>query len=230
MDGVAHEVEIMVLRSVPDGDERDKDIANAIIYAVDNGAKVINMSFGKGHSPAKEAVDKAIKYAEDNSVLLIASAGNASINIDKIKQFPNRHYTTSGLSGEAKNWVFVGASDRVKGLELPASFSNYGQKNVDIFAPGVRIYSTFPENEYSELDGTSMAAPVVSGVAALVLNYYPDLTAVQLKDVLIESATDFGKTKVVVPTEKDVKKKTKFKKLSNTGGVVNAYEALKYAE
>lgn len=230
MDGVAHKVEIMVLRSVPDGDERDKDVANAIIYAVDNGARVINMSFGKGHSPAKEAVDKAIRYAEENSVLLIASAGNASINIDKTKQYPNRHYTTNGLSGEAENWVFVGASDRENGADLAASFSNYGQKNVDIFAPGVRIYSTFPKNEYSELDGTSMAAPVVSGVAALILNYYPNLTAVQLKDILKSSATNFGKTKVVIPSDKDLKKKTKFKKLSNTGGVVNAYEALQYAE
>lgn len=230
MNGVAHDVEIMVLRSVPDGDERDKDIANSIIYAVDNGARIINMSFGKGHSPAKEAVDKAIKYAEEKGVLLIASAGNAAINIDKIKQYPNREYTSKGLSGEAENWIFVGASDREKGSALPAEFSNYGQKNVDIFAPGVRIYSTFPEDKYSELDGTSMAAPVVSGVAALVLNYYPDLTAVQLKEVLKESATNFGKTKVVMPSEKDSKKKTKFKKLSNTGGVVNAFEALKYAE
>ena len=230
VNGVAHEVEIMVLRSVPDGDERDKDIANSIIYAVDNGARIINMSFGKGHSPDKKAVDKAIKYAEENNVLLIVSAGNAAINIDKIKQYPNRQYTTSDLSGEAENWIFVGASDREKGLGLPAEFSNYGQKNVDIFAPGVRIYSTFPEDAYSELDGTSMAAPVVSGVAALILNYYPQLTALQLKEVLKESSTNFGKTKVVIPTEGDIKKKTKFKKLSNTGGVVNAYEALKYAE
>jgi len=202
IDGVAHNVKIMVLRTVPDGDERDKDVANAIIYAVDNGARIINMSFGKGHSPAKAAVDKAVKYAEENNVLLVNSAGNASVDIDKINQFPSKHYNSDGLKGTAGNWITVGASDRSKGLELPASFSNYGRKNVDIFAPGVSVYSTIPENKYRELDGTSMAAPVVSGVAALVLNYFPDLTAIQLKKVLTESASNFGKTRVYLPGDK----------------------------
>ena len=229
INGVAHNVSIMVLRAVPDGDERDKDVANAIIYAVDNGARIVNMSFGKGHSPAKEAVDKAVKYAEDKGVLLINSAGNAHINVDKIDQFPTREFTTNGLSGRASNWITVGASDREVGPELAANFSNYGRQNVDIFAPGVRIYSTVPDNKYEELDGTSMAAPVVSGVAALVLNYYPDLTAAQLKDVLLSSAVDYKKTKVYIPGDEEERLKTKFKKLSSTGRIVNAYNALKYA-
>ena len=229
IEGIAHKVKIMVLRAVPDGDERDKDVANAIIYAVDNGARVINMSFGKGHSPAKFAVDKAVKYAEENGVLLVNSAGNASINVDKTDQFPNREYSAEGLSGRASNWITVGASDREVGSDLAASFSNYGRKNVDIFAPGVRIYSTFPGNEYKEQDGTSMAAPVVSGVAALVLNYYPDLTATQLKEVLLESAADFKKTKVFIPGDEEDRRKTKFRKLSATGKVINAYNALQYA-
>ncbi|MGB3467346.1 MAG: S8 family peptidase [Cyclobacteriaceae bacterium] len=230
INGVAHNVKIMVLRSVPDGDERDKDIANAIIYAVDNGARIINMSFGKGHSPAKEVVDKAVRYAEVNDVLLIHSAGNSSLNIDNTNQFPNKYYRTNGMRGVAENWITVGASGREKGVDLPASFSNYGRKNVDIFAPGVRIYSTVPENKYVEQDGTSMAAPVVTGVAALILNYFPDLTAAELKKVLLESATNYGKIKVRTPDESKKGKKTKFKKLSATGKVVNAYEALRYAE
>ena len=183
------------------------------------------MSFGKGHSPAKQAVDKAVKYAEEKGVLLINAAGNAHINVDKIDQFPNREYTTDGLSGRASNWITVGASDRSVGPDLAASFSNYGRQNVDIFAPGVSIYSTVPGNKYEELDGTSMAAPVVSGVAALVLNYYPDLTVKQLKDVLLASAVDYKKTKVYIPGAEEDRLKTKFKKLSSTGRIVNAYNA-----
>ncbi|MEL7147458.1 MAG: S8 family peptidase [Bacteroidota bacterium] len=229
IDGVAHKVKLMVLRAVPDGDERDKDVANSIIYAVDNGAKIINMSFGKGHSPEKQAVDKAVKYAEEKGVLLINSAGNAHINVDKIDQFPSRTYTTNGYSGEATNWITVGASGSEVGPDLAADFTNYGRKNVDIFAPGVDIYSTVPGNQYKEQDGTSMAAPVVSGVAALVLNYYPDLTATQLKEVLLASATDYKKTKVYIPGDDEERLKTKFKKLSVTGKVINAYSALQYA-
>jgi len=229
--GVAKNVKLMVLRAVPDGDERDKDVANAIIYAVDNGAKIVNMSFGKGHSPNKEAVDKAIQYAEANNVLLIHAAGNASLDIDETDQFPMKYFGEDRKDNAASNWITVGASDRNKGPELTAQFSNYGQGNVDIFAPGVNVYSTIPEGEYKENSGTSMAAPVVTGVAALVLNYFPELSAAELKDVLLKSANKkYGKSKVYLPGGKEKKKKTRFRNLSNTGGIVNAYNALKYAE
>lgn len=230
MNGIANNVKIMALRAVPDGDERDKDIANSIRYAVDNGARIINMSFGKGHSPAKKVVEDAIKYAEENNVLLIHAAGNSSSNIDEIIHYPTRFYGDPKSSTiDAKNWIEVGASDRSNDVNLTADFSNYGIKTVDIFAPGVDIYSTVPESLYKENSGTSMAAPVVTGVAALVLSYYPELTAIQLKEVLLKSSVNVGKLKVYVPADKKGKK-TKFKKLSATGSVVNAYNAVKLAE
>ncbi len=225
MNGIVTDVKIMVVRTVPDGDERDKDVANSIIYAVDNGAKIINMSFGKSYSPYKKAVDKAVKYAEKKGVLLVHAAGNDGQDNDIKKNFPNAGY----LNGKrCKTWVEVGASSWQEKGNFVAGFSNYGQKTVDVFAPGMQIYATVPDNKYKDLQGTSMASPVVVGVAALVLSYYPNLTAVQLKDILMKSASDYGSSEVNVPSTKD--KKTEFKTLSVSGGVVNAYNALKLAE
>jgi len=170
--GISDHVKIMSVRMVPSsGDERDKDIANAIIYAVDNGAKIINMSFGKNFSPEKEAVDKAVKYAEQKGVLLIHAAGNDGEDIDVDKNYPSRFY----LDGkEAKNWLEIGASSAGSNQEFVGSFSNYGKKQVDFFAPGVDIYSTVPGNKYKDESGTSMASPSTAGVAALVLSSEAD--------------------------------------------------------
>ena len=226
MDGIATDVKIMVIRTVPDGDERDKDVANSIIYAVDNGAQIINMSFGKSYSPYKKVVDKAVKYAEKKGVLLVHAAGNDGQDNDIKKNFPNAGYLKS--SKRCKTWVEVGASSWQEKGNFVAGFSNYGRKTVDIFAPGMQIYSTVPDNKYQNSQGTSMASPVVAGVAALVLSYYPNLTAEELKDILLKSVTDYGSSEVNIPGEKD--KKTEFKTLSVSGGVVNAYNALKLAE
>ena len=226
MNGIATDVKIMVLRTVPNGDERDKDVANSIIYAVDNGAKIINMSFGKSYSPYKKVVDKAVKYAEKKGVLLVHAAGNDGQDNDLKKNFPNAGYLKGGK--RCKTWIEVGASSWQEEGNFVAGFSNYGQKTVDIFAPGMQIYATVPDNKYEMSQGTSMASPVVAGVAALVLSYYPDLTAVQLKDILLKSAADYKSSEVTVPGTKD--KKTEFKTLSVSGGVVNAYNALKLAE
>ncbi|HEY9259134.1 S8 family peptidase [Chitinophaga sp.] len=187
MDGIADNVRIMAVKAVPDGDERDKDVALAIRYAVDNGAQIINMSFGKPFSPHKEWVDAAVKYAEEKGVLLIHAAGNDGANNDSIPNFPNPDY----LDGKsATNFITVGASSNGTGNDKVANFSNYGKKGVDLFAPGVQIYSTIPGgNKYGSASGTSMASPVVAGVAALVLSYYPELSAAQLKYVLEKSAT-----------------------------------------
>lgn len=222
MDGVADHVRIMVLRVVPDGDERDKDVANGIRYAVDMGAKVINMSFGKSYSPYKTAVDEAVKYALSKDVLLIHAAGNDSKNTDSLDNFPNDKipgYT-------AENWVEVGASSWRKKKETPAEFSNYAAQNVDVFAPGVDIYSCIPESKYASFNGTSMAAPVTAGVAAVIRSYYPQLTAAQVKSILMESAIKV-KGKVYKP---GTKKKVAMTELCRTGGVVNLYEAVKLAE
>ncbi|GHN00714.1 peptidase S8 [Cytophagales bacterium WSM2-2] len=221
--GIADNVKIMVVRAVPNGDERDKDIANAIIYAVDNGARIINMSFGKKFSPEKEAVDKAVKYAEQKGVLLVHAAGNEKDNNDIDKSFPTRFY----LNGkEATNWVEVGASSWGAGPDFVADFSNYGKKTVSFFAPGVQIYSTTPKDTYKNEDGTSMASPTVAGVAALLTSYFPELTALEVKDILMKSSRKFDGLKVQEPGSK---KEVDFSELSISGGLVNAYEAVKMA-
>ena len=215
----------MTLRAVPNGDERDKDVANAIRYAVDNGADIVNMSFGKGYYHNKKEVDKAIKYAEKNGVLLVHAAGNSSLDIDVEDNFPTKSYGYVKHKKNATNWLEVGALSWKQGKETPATFSNYGDQTVDLFAPGVDIYSTVPDNEYDSYNGTSMASPVVAGVAALVLSYYPELTGQQLREILIQSVEPIGED-VNQPGSEDV---VGFKSLSITGGVVNAYKALELA-
>src|SRR5882757_869077 len=187
MDGVADNVRIMMVRAVPDGDEHDKDIANAIRYAVDNGAQVISMSFGKDFSPQKQWVDDAVRYAESKNVLLVHAAGNDAKDVDTADNFPNPVFIDG--KGRANNVITVGASGDPKSGGLTASFSNYGKKEVDVFSPGVQIYSTLPGgNKYGNLQGTSMACPLVAGIAALTLEYFPTLSAKQLKYVIEKSA------------------------------------------
>jgi subtilisin family serine protease len=222
--GIADDVKIMPVRAVPNGDERDKDIANAILYAVDNGAQVINMSFGKSFSPEKVAVDKAVKYAEQKGVLLVHAAGNDGDDNDVEANFPSRFY----LNGkEAQNWLEIGASAWGKDNEFIGSFSNYGKKTVDLFAPGVEIYSTTPDNTYKEESGTSMASPSTTGVAALLLSYFPELTTSELKDILKKSTRKFDGLKVQKP---GTETKVYFSDLSSSGGIVNAFEAVKMAQ
>lgn len=228
--GVANNVEIMSIRAVPDGDERDKDIANAIIYAVDNGASIINMSFGKGHSWDKEAVDKAVKYAAKKDVLLVHAAGNSNLNTDEEDNFPNDRYKKRGWFRKkmAKNWIEVGALSWKGGENAVASFSNYAKNNVDIFAPGFHINSTTPDQGYQSLSGTSMAAPVTAGVAAVLRSYFPALTAVQVKDIMMSTTTPV-KQKVKKPGHKDGDALVDFSSLSKSGGIVNAYLAVQKA-
>ena len=230
MNGIASNVEIMTVRAVPNGDEHDRDIAAAIRYAVDNGARVISMSFGKSYSYNKEGVDAAIKYGVKKGVLFVHAAGNDGKNLDDKKNtnFPN----VKNSSRNAKAWIEVGASSWKTGEDLPAVFSNYGKKSVDLFAPGVDIYSTFPLNRYEAISGTSMACPAVAGVAALVMSQYPKLSAKQVKTILMKSVTDLKDLDVKQPNGRrdEEEKIVKFGSLSKTGGIVNAYEALKLAK
>ncbi|MCO4293429.1 S8 family peptidase [Solitalea sp. MAHUQ-68] len=226
MNGVADHVQIMAVRAVPNGDERDKDVANAIRYAVDNGARVINMSFGKSYSYDKKAVDDAVKYAASKDVLLIHAAGNDANNNDTTANFPNRNFA-DGKS--AANWIEVGALSWKNGSQSVANFSNYGKNSVDVFAPGVDIYSTVPFSKYKSNSGTSMASPVVAGIAAVIRSYFPQLTALQVKEIILKSAEKLPNLEVVEPGSED-KKLIKFTDLSTTGGVVNLYNAIKLAD
>lgn len=276
--GVANHVSIMTIRVVPEGDERDKDVANGIRYAVDNGARVINMSFGKAYKWDKKAVDEAVKYAESKGVLLVHAAGNDNSNNDIVDNFPNKYYDSpeaetyakahqkpeKGLTipkredmmrqgmgmgprrpdpfakpapldsakynlPHASNWIEVGASSYKDDEDLKASFSNYGKYNVDVFAPGFMINSTVPGSKYDEYDGTSMAAPVVSGLAALLLSYHPELSPAQVREIIIKSVSKVNH-KVKYKNEKDENVRVLFSEICVSGGIVNAYNALKLAE
>lgn len=228
--GVANNVRIMGVRTVPDGDERDKDVANAIRYSVDNGAKILNMSFGKSYTWDKKVVDEAIKYAVSKGVLLIHAAGNDSKNTEKEDNFPTRLFTDStGVTmGTADAWIEVGATGWTNDEDLVATFSNFGGKTVDVFAPGVKINSTMPGSKYKENDGTSMAAPVVSGLAALIWSHYPKFTALQVKDIIMKSVT-MVEQKVKIKEEGN-NKRVLLSEISVSGGIVNAYNALLLAE
>ncbi|MFC3560627.1 S8 family peptidase [Pedobacter jamesrossensis] len=276
--GVANNVSIMAIRVVPTGDERDKDVANGIRYAVDNGAKVINMSFGKAYKWDKKAVDNAVKYAESKGVLLVHAAGNDNQNNDIEENYPNKYFDSpeadayklankkptladfipsksmaqNGMGGRpglsrmpvikplpldsskfrlphASNWIEVGASAYKDDDNLKADFSNYGKYNVDVFAPGFLINSTVPNNQYEDLDGTSMASPVVSGLAALILSYYPDLKPAQVRDIIMKSVTKVTH-KVKYKNEKGENVRVLFSEICVSGGIVNTYNALKLAE
>ena len=222
INGVANNVEIMAIRAVPDGDEYDKDIALAIRYAVDNGATVINSSFGKYFSPNPEWVTEAIKYAAENDVLIVNAGGNEGLNLDEKRVYPNDQ-SPEAPQEIADNFLTVGALNYDYGSSLVANFSNYGKTNVDVFAPGTKIWSTTPNNEYEYLQGTSMASPAVAGVAAIIRSFYPNLSAAQVKQVIMNSGLTTN-AKVIVGGDSSNTKN--FKELSTSGKMVNLYNAL----
>jgi cell wall-associated protease len=224
-DGIANNVQILTVRAVPDGDEYDKDIALGIRYAVDNGAKVINGSFGKSFSPQKQWVYDAIKYAEKKDVLIVHAAGNDAKDIDYNDNYPND--SDDKVTEFADNLITVGALNFENGNKLVARFSNIGKINVDVFAPGVKIYATTPNNTYKLLQGTSMAAPNVAGVAALIRSYYPKLSAKQVKHILMDSGVAIESEVIVGGKPADTRP---FSALSKSGKIVNAYNALQMAE
>jgi subtilisin family serine protease len=224
IDGMATAVRLMGVRAIPNGDEWDKDVANAIRYAVDQGAQIVNMSFGKALSPDKPAVDAAVRYAESRGVLIVHAAGNDGVDLRRTDNFPTPR---DGAGRTFANWIEVGASSWKGGRLVAAPFSNYGASVVDVLAPGVDILSTVPGGGYARKSGTSMATPVVSGVAAMLMSYFPTLSAVEVRRILLESAVRFPGLQVVRPGTPDVM--TPFDDLSATAGVVNAYEAVRAA-
>ncbi|PTM11892.1 MAG: peptidase S8 [Bacteroidetes bacterium] len=220
MNGVANNVVIMPIRAVSNGDEYDKDIALAIRYAADNGAKIINLSFGKYYSPHSYWVKEAIIYAEQKDVLLVSGAGNESLNLDKKSTYPRDQENGVEFVG---NFLSVGATEPKYGSSLVANYSNYGKNTVDVFAPGSNIYSTYPKNIYKPEDGTSMASPMVAGVAALIRSQYPKLTASQVKQIIMDSGLPLKAKVTVGENSNEVKP---FGELSRSSKLVNAYNAL----
>lgn len=221
-DGVATDIQLMSLRAVPNGDEHDKDIALAIRYAVDNGASVINMSFGKAYSISAKQVYEALKYADSKGVLLVHAAGNDNANVDETDNFPTSKYEFQ--TDKFEHYLTIGANTRFPKEKLAASFSNYGQTKVDVFAPGHDIYNSVPQSAYQKLNGTSMAAPMVAGAAAFLKSYFPELTMKQIKDILLASAKNYGTTQQFKPGTKE---KVEFKTLSVTGGCIDLLAAVK---
>jgi len=228
INGVADHVRIMAIRAVPQGDERDKDVALAIRYAVDNGADIINMSFGKDFSPQKAFVDEAVRYAEEKGVLLVHASGNDGRNIDVSDNFPTPIYSEGGM---ATNWLEIVANAMEVDEYIAASFSNYGKRQVDLFAPGASVVSLDLDDTYSLHDGTSLSAPVVTGVAAMILAYHPEATPQGLIDLLIETVRPVKKPKrLLQPTQEGERVMVRFQELSTSGGILNAYDALKVAK
>lgn len=222
-DGVAENILIMSLRAVPNGDESDKDIAFAVRYAVDNGAKVINMSFGKAYSPNQKEVAAAFKYAESKGVLLVHAAGNDGSNLDVANNFPTNKYSFESQPNEM--FLTIGASTRIAKKELAADFSNYSSTKVDIFAPGHEIWNTVPQSEYMKLQGTSMAAPMASGVAAMLKSYFPSLSMAEIKTIMLNSGKSYKGVLEIQPGSEDTM--VDFSSLSVTGKVVNVKNAVK---
>ncbi len=223
-DGVAENIRLMSVRAVPDGDEQDKDVALAIRYAVDNGASIINMSFGKAYSKHQKEVYDALAYADSKGVLLVHAAGNDGVNLDENPNFPTNEYAFQAKPLDM--YICIGASTRDK-KNLAAVFSNYSSRQVDVFAPGFEIYNTIPQSDYKILQGTSMAAPMVSGVAALLKSYFPSLTMKEIKDILLASAKKYKGTMIPAPgtgTSVD------FGTLSTTGGVIDVAAAVKMCQ
>lgn len=221
--GVASRVaKIMTVRAVPDGDERDKDVANAIRYAVDNGASVLNMSFGKPLSPGKKYVWDAMKYAQDKGVLLVHAAGNDNVDIAKEENYPTNFTTATDAAPFVNNVITVGASTR-DSKALRAGFSNYNTKMVDVFAPGNEIYSTVPDAKYRYLQGTSMASPVVAGAAAVLKAYMPNLTPAQMIEALVNSSNKSNTNAMIEGGD------SLFDGISRAGGVIDLRKAAEYA-
>jgi subtilisin family serine protease len=220
VNGVANNVEIMSIRAISNGDEYDKDVALAIRYAADNGAKIVNMSFGKYYSPHSDWVKEAILYAEQKDVLLISGAGNESLNLDNKASYPQDQ--ENGVEF-ATNFLSVGATEQKYGSGVVANYSNYGKNTIDVFAPGSNIYSTYPNNTYKAEGGTSMSAPMVAGLAALIRSQYPKLSAAQVKQIIMDSGLPLKAKVIVGGNSNNVKP---FGELSKSSKLVNAYNAL----
>ncbi|MBG7630454.1 MAG: S8 family serine peptidase [Bacteroidetes bacterium] len=222
--GITNTVKLMPLCiQAKFGAETDKDLALSIKYAVENGAQVINISANRTYELHNEWVQQALLYAEEQNVLVVKGAGNSETDIDKIITYPNKNTKDHVLN----NFIVVGAT----GMELNSNFkpvwANYGRKTVDFYAPGESILTTTPFDSYKVDSGSSLSTAITSGVAALLLSYYPDLKVSEIRQILMESATRYD---LDIELDYDSNTTVPFSKLSNSGGVLNAFNAFVLAE
>jgi len=222
---IVDHIKIMPLCISSYGNEHDKDIALAIRYAVNNGAKVINMSIGKEFSLHKNWVFDAFKYAEQHDVLIVSGAGNSKYDLN----IYNHYYPNDNINNEREvsdNFIKIGATTYHVNEKLFWKYSNYGNIDVDVFAPGYRIYSTVPTEKKYKLQsgGTSLSCAITSNIAALIRSYYPNLSASQVKHILMDSGVEYTFNVKIGDTL------LPFKTLSKSGKVVNAYNALIMAD
>ena len=225
--GISDNVQIMELSTgVPGGGTENKELVNAIYYAVNNGATIINISLRPaGIEVHVKELRVAFDYADKHNVLIVNAAGNDGLNLDHEKYIMGQ-----GSDGkEHDTFIRVGATTELMNDQLAWESSDFGKNTVDIFAPGKNIYSTFPGNAYNSLSGTSFAAPMVAGVAALLKSYFPKLTSKQVKEILMKSSFRPG-ILVTPPLGSGIENKIPFSKMSKSGGIVNAYNAVKLAD
>lgn len=225
INGIVSKIKIMPVVMVSDGDEHDEDVAKAIRYATDNGAKIINMSWGKYYSTQPNLVKEAIAYAAKKDVFMVTASGNGAKNIDEEPNFPTDFYDQEEASN---NFIKVGGISPSLDATFVASFSNYGKSQVDIMAPAVKIYTTDTENSYKTTRGTSYASPMVAGTAALLKSYFPYLTAAQLKEIILSSGTKLD-LMVKRPGNEEGDALVPFSSLSKTGSILNVYAAFQKA-
>jgi subtilisin family serine protease len=177
------------------------------------------MSFGKSFSPEQPWVDSAIRYAASKDVLIIHSAGNESYDLNVKSVYPNPY--SNVFKDKAINMITVGASsDPVIAESIVTDFSNYGNKIVDLLSPGKKIYSSLPNQTYDFLDGTSMSAPILSHIAAMVRAYFPKLTATEVKSILLQSCWKPTDESALFPVTLDQSKR--LNDISAEGGIINA--------
>lgn len=229
-DGIMDEAEIMALRVTASGGEPYiKDMVLAIRYAADHGVDIIvlpqqNTLYPDGQ---KEWMIEALRYAESKGILVIVPAWELSQDLAKQTFYPNRRMTGDK---ELTNLMVISSSDKEGNPSLNA---NYGAKELDLFAPGINIYSAYTGDTYQIGSGVGLASASVAGVAALIKAYYPHLTGSQIRDILLESVTSRKGVEVEKGIEVDGKQTQDlflFDDLCLSGGILNAYQAIMAAD
>lgn len=228
-NGIMDQAEIMTLRVAANGEPYLKDIALAIRYAVDHQADIIMLPVQNTLYPEdqKKWISEALEYAESKGVFCITPAWEGAQDLAVETYYPNRWMTGKK---ELTNLMVVCSSDKNGN---PSMNSNYGAKEVDLYAPGMEIYSTYTGDTYQSGTGLGLAAATTVGVAALIKAYYPHLTGTQIRNILLETVTsrkDAEVEKGIIVDGKPTQDLFLFGDLCLSGGIINAYQAVVAAD